>query len=151
MTTTTVPKLFGLSGDAWMRHANPASVWTRFAALPLLALSVWSRAWLGWFCLVPVGLALLWTVVNPRFFRPPRSTDNWASKAVLGERLWTERAGRSASLNVAQGFQVAGLAVMAYGLIVFDLVAVGTGVLLAQVAKLWYLDRMALLYEAVSS
>jgi hypothetical protein len=32
----SVNKLFGLEGDKWMRHANPVSVWTRFAVLPLL-------------------------------------------------------------------------------------------------------------------
>ena len=30
-----VAKLFGLEGDAWMRHATPLSVWTRFGVLPL--------------------------------------------------------------------------------------------------------------------
>jgi hypothetical protein len=43
----SVTKLFGLEGDAWMRHANPVSVWTRFAVLPLGALAVWSRQWIG--------------------------------------------------------------------------------------------------------
>ena len=38
-----VAGLFGLKGDSWMRHANPWSVWTRFAVLPLLILAVWSR------------------------------------------------------------------------------------------------------------
>ena len=33
-----VASLFGLKGDSWMRHANPWSVWTRFAVLPLLIL-----------------------------------------------------------------------------------------------------------------
>jgi hypothetical protein len=44
----SVNKLFGLEGDKWMRHANPVSVWTRFAVLPLMALAVWSREWIGW-------------------------------------------------------------------------------------------------------
>ena len=35
----SVTKLFGLEGDRWLRHANPVSVWTRFAVLPLLALA----------------------------------------------------------------------------------------------------------------
>ncbi len=61
MTATTVPRLFGLEGEAWMRHANPASVWTRFAALPLLALALWSRVWIGWWALLPVAAALAWT------------------------------------------------------------------------------------------
>jgi hypothetical protein len=36
----SVNKLSGLEGDKWMRHANPVSVWTRFAVLPLLALAL---------------------------------------------------------------------------------------------------------------
>ena len=43
-----VAKLFGLTGENWMRHANPWSVWTRFAVPPLLAISIWSRDWIGW-------------------------------------------------------------------------------------------------------
>ena len=46
-STNRVARVFGLSGQSWMRHANPASVWTRFAVLPLLMLSVWSRDWIG--------------------------------------------------------------------------------------------------------
>src|SRR4051812_35846572 len=38
-----VAKLFGLEGESWMKHANPASVWTRFSVVSLLALSIWSR------------------------------------------------------------------------------------------------------------
>ena len=33
-TTTRETRIaikFGLEGDSWMRHANPISVWTRFA------------------------------------------------------------------------------------------------------------------------
>jgi hypothetical protein len=40
-------KLLGLRGETWMRHANPVSVWTRFAVLPLLAASIWSRDWIA--------------------------------------------------------------------------------------------------------
>ena len=159
MNTDTVPKLFGLQGDAWMRHANPASVWTRFAVLPALAFAVWSRTWLGWLCLVPIVVAVAWMVVNPRFFPPPRATRNWASAGVLGERAWTEgdRAtfpkeyASSAVPGVAQWLQVAGLALSTYGLVVFDPTATVAGVVVAQVAKLWYIDRVALLYAAVKS
>jgi hypothetical protein len=42
-----IVKAFGLGGEKWMRHANPISVWTRFAVLPMLAASVWSRDWIG--------------------------------------------------------------------------------------------------------
>ncbi|MEV4315663.1 DUF6653 family protein [Actinocrispum sp. NPDC049592] len=48
-----------------MRHANPISVWTRFAVLPLLAVSIWSRDWIGWRSLVPIVLSLVFMMVNP--------------------------------------------------------------------------------------
>jgi hypothetical protein len=86
-----VARLFGLQGDSWMRHANPWSVWTRFAVLPLLAVSIWSRDWIGWWCLIPVALSLVFMVVNPLLFPEPRSTRNWTSRAVFGERLWADR------------------------------------------------------------
>jgi hypothetical protein len=33
-TDTRLARLFGLQGESWLRHANPVSVWTRFAVLP---------------------------------------------------------------------------------------------------------------------
>ncbi len=63
-TDARLARLFGLRGDTWLRHANPVSVWTRFAVLPLLALSIWSRDWIGWWSLVPVVLTLVFMVVN---------------------------------------------------------------------------------------
>ena len=101
--TNRVAQLFGLSGERWMRHANPVSVWTRFAALPLIALSIWSRDWIGWWCVVPLVLSNVWLMVNPLFFAPPRSTRNWASRGVLGERVWTERDRASSRRSSADG------------------------------------------------
>ncbi len=75
----------------WMRHANPWSVWTRNTALPLLVFAVWSRIWLGWSSLLLVLAALLWIFFNPRIFSPPVSTNTWASRGVLGERVWLNR------------------------------------------------------------
>jgi hypothetical protein len=92
----SVTKLFGLEGDAWMRHANPVSVWTRFAVLPLGALAVWSRQWIGWWSLA---------------------------------------------------CQIVGLAILAYGLVELDLLATVSGLLITQVAKAWFIDRMVLLFE----
>ena len=69
--TNRVARLFGLSGESWMRHANPASVWTRFSVLPLLMLAVWSRDWIGLWFLIPLALSLVWLFVNPLFFSPP--------------------------------------------------------------------------------
>jgi hypothetical protein len=150
-----VAKLFGLHGDTWMRHANPVSVWTRFAVLPLIAASIWSRDWIGWWSLVPLVLSLVFMMVNPLLFPRPRSTRNWTSKAVFGERVWADRDTvelpeqfRSSRVPaVAQAIQVVGMAVLAYGLVRYDLLAAVTGTVLCQTAKCWYLDRMVLLYE----
>ncbi|GAA0898101.1 DUF6653 family protein [Virgisporangium aurantiacum] len=159
MSTSTgeqrIAKLFGLQGDNWMRHANAVSVWTRFAVLPMIVVSIWSRDWIGWWSLVPLGLSLVFMMVNPLLFAPPRSTRNWASKAVLGERVWAERNQvevparyrESRSFAVTYGFQVLGLVVLAYGLARLDAVAAVAGTLLVQCAKCWYLDRMVLLFE----
>ena len=49
-----------MSDEAWKRHANPWSVWTRFAAIPLMILAIWSRLWLGWWCLVPITAVIVW-------------------------------------------------------------------------------------------
>ena len=152
--SVSVNKLFGLEGDNWTRHANPVSVWTRFAVLPLLALAVWSREWIGWWSLAAVALALVFMMVNPLLFPPPRSTRNWASKGVFGERIWTERGTvelpsqfRSKVLQVTYAIQVVGLAVLAYGLVELDLLLVVSGLVILQTAKAWFIDRMVLLFE----
>ena len=138
-----------------MRHANPVSVWTRFAVLPLLAVAVWSRDWIGWWSLVPIALSLVFMMVNPLLFPPPRSTRNWASKGVFGERIWADRNKvtlpdqfRSSPVaKVTYLFQVVGMAVLAYGLVELDLLAVVSGVAIVQCAKAWFIDRMVLLFE----
>ena len=73
---------------------------------------------------------------------------------MFGERIWTERSSvelppqfRSKVLQVTYAIQVAGMAVMAYGLVQLDLLAVVSGPVITQVAKAWFIDRMVLLYE----
>jgi hypothetical protein len=149
-----VAKLFGLEGDKWMRHANPWSVGTRFAVLPLLALSVWSRDWVGWWSLIPVALSVVFLMVNPLLFPPPRSTRNWASKGVFGERVYSNRKSveippqyRSPVPTIANALSAVGMFLLAYGLVVLDPVAVLAALFLQQTAKSWYIDRMVLLYD----
>jgi uncharacterized protein DUF6653 len=149
-----VARLFGLEGEKWMRHANPLSVWTRFSVVPLLAVSIWSREWLGWFSLIPIALSVLWMMVNPLVFPRPRSTKNWASKAVFGERIWVEQNKveipeqfKSAVPNLANTLSAGGLALMAFGLVTLDVLSVAAGMVIGYGGKLWYLDRMVLLFE----
>jgi hypothetical protein len=150
-----VAKLFGLSGDTWMRHANPWSVWTRFAVLPMLAVAVWSRDWIGWWSLVPIALTLVFLMINPLLFKPPRSTRNWASKAVFGERIWADRNDveiparyrHTRSWAVSYAAQFAGMAVLIYGLVRLDPLMTLTGLVLSQTGKGWFLDRMVLMFD----
>ena len=154
----TISSAFGLKGDKWMRHSNPASVWTRFAVLPMLAGSIWSRKWIGRRALIPLAVSSTWLFVNPLFFRPPRSTENWASKGVLGERIWTE--GDRSELpdqfssvvpTVAVSYQAIGLAPLVYGLAALEATPTVLGVLIVQGGKLWYIDRMVLLFEEMKT
>ncbi len=149
-----VARLFGLQGENWTRHANPLSVWTRFAVLPLLALSIWSRTWIGWWCTVPLVLSIIFMMVNPLLFPKPRSTRHWASRSVFGERVWSERTAvpvppqfTSGALNATYAIQLAGAVLLTYGLVRLDVVDTIAGLVIMQTAKAWYLDRQVLLFQ----
>ncbi len=152
-------KAFGLEGDSWMKHANAASVWTRFSVVSLFALAVWSRDWIGIWCLIPIALSVVWMFVNPLFFKEPRSTRNWASRSVLGERIWVDRdkielpeqfRSRTPAL-VANGYSTIGMGLLAYGLVDLNVLAAVTGILIIHGGKIWILDRMSLLFADMKS
>ncbi len=149
----SIAKAFQMSPEVWARHANPLSVWTRFAVLPFLIVAVWSRAWFGWWSLVPIFAIVVWTWLNPRVFRRPASTRNWASKAVLGERVWLNRKEvpiprhhikAIRALNIITGL---GSLLLLYGLIVLDVFATTVGACVVVLDKCWFLDRMVWLYD----
>ncbi|MGI5835057.1 MAG: DUF6653 family protein [Chloroflexota bacterium] len=148
-----IARSFSMSEETWQRHANPWSVWTRFTALPLIILAAWSRVWLRRWALIPIALSLLWTWLNPRIFSKPRSTDNWASKAVLGERVWLNRnripiPGHHSFLpnllNVVSGV---GGAFVVWGVAALRVWPTLFGSALVFLGKLWFIDRMVWLYE----
>lgn len=150
--------VFGLKGqDAWRRHANPWSVYTRIPIPALLVAAIWSRTWIGWWSLLPIVVCLIWTVVNPRAFSPPRTLDSWASRSVMGETLWAERKStplpsRHRTAPVVLGaLSAAGLPFLIWGLVVLDPWLTLFGLAIQMLGKLWFLDRMALLYDDVSS
>lgn len=149
-----VARAFGLEGETWLKHANAASVWTRFSVVSLFALAVWSREWIGIWCLVPITLSIVWMFVNPLLFAAPASTRNWASRTVLGERIWVDRdkvdlpeqfRSRAASL-IANAYSAVGLAILVYGLVDLNVLAAITGILITHGGKAWYLDRVQLLF-----
>ncbi|WP_071516031.1 DUF6653 family protein [Geitlerinema sp. PCC 9228] len=148
-----IANIFRMSDEVWQRHAHPGSVWSRTAALPLLVVAVWSRAWWGWWSLVPVAIALFWIWVNPRLFPKPASTNHWASKAVLGERVWSDRDAVPVPQHhrrvphILNLISALGLPFLIWGLVAFHLWSVLLGVCLVNLGKFWFLDRMVWLYE----
>ncbi|MEM9061904.1 MAG: DUF6653 family protein [Pseudomonadota bacterium] len=149
---TRIARTMAMTDAVWERHANPWSAWTRIPILPLICLSIWARAWIGWWCVIPIGVLVLWIWLNPRAFPRPRSTQSWASRAVLGERVWLNRAevpiprhhviwaGLLAALSAM------GIPPLVWGLWVYDLWATITGLVLVIGPKMWFLDRMVWLY-----
>ncbi len=149
-------KAFRMSDDVWERHANPLSVWSRFPCLPLLALAIWSRVWIGWMSVLPVVLIGVWIWLNPRVFGKPATTRHWASKAVLGERAFLDRgrteipAHHQSAIRWINGITFAGFALAVYGLIWLNLAATVFGTCITIIGKMWFLDRMVWLYQELS-
>lgn len=150
--TQTTERLMTMDDATWARHANPWSVYTRFSILPLFALAVWSRVWLGWWCLIPIALTVFWTWYNPRAFNPPKSTYNWASRVTLGERLYLNRKvtpiadHHNAILKIILVISTLSTVILIYGLITLHIWAAITGMLLTMLSKVWFVDRMVWLY-----
>lgn len=144
---------FAMDDATWERHASPWSVWTRIGTLPLVVAAIWSRVWLGWGSLIPIGLVLAWIWLNPRLFARPRSTNNWASKGVLGERVWLNRDAipvperHRLVPHLLSAVAALGGLVLVYGLVVLEVWPTLFGATLAWIGKLWFVDRMVWLYE----
>jgi hypothetical protein len=148
-----IARLFALDERVWERHANPWSVRSRVAAFPLLVLAIWSRAWLGWRALAPVAAMIVFLWLNPRLFPPPKSTRSWASRAVLGERVWLNRAHvpipdhHRRMAAVLAIVPLAGLAPLIWGVAVYDPASTLLGLAVAMLGKLWFVDRMVWLFD----
>lgn len=146
-------RVFALNDETWLRHANPWSVILRNTALPVLVLAFWSRLWLGWWAVIPVAGALLWTWGNPRIFPAPASLDHWASKAVLGERVWLNRdlvpvpVHQRTAPNILSSLSIIGMLFVFWGVFAFDIWPTVFGMALVYSGKLWFLDRMVWLWE----
>ena len=86
----SMTKAFGLDGEPGGPR-QPVERLHRDPGRGGLVAAIWTYAWLGWRCLVPVGVVCLWLAINPRVFTPSPTVDQWASKAVLGERFCANR------------------------------------------------------------
>ena len=146
-----IERLMGMSDRVWARHASPWSVYTRFAILPLLALAVWSRVWIGPWAWAGVVAVMVWTWVNPRAFAPHASLNSWASRGVLGERVFIGRRDEVPAHHrrwaaVLSAGALPGALVMAWGLWALDAAWVIFGTLLTMIPKVWFVDRMVWVY-----
>jgi len=147
-----IAKTFNLQGDNWMKHANPWSVWTRFATLPFLILAIWSRVWIGWYSLIPIVILIIWLLINPTLFKKPKSFDNWGAKAVLGEKFWAERKQRpvpkhhNTPIIILTILQTLGGIILAIGLWKLELNLTIIGTITVYLSKMWFLDRMVWIF-----
>ena len=131
----------------WARHANPLSVWSRFSVLPLLVLAIWSRVWLGWWALPFVVAALAWNWINPRAFGPPQHLESWASRAVLGERIFLTYPAKVPRHHLRMAHlltwaSLPGLLILLWGLWALWWERAVFGTLLTALPKVWFVDRM---------
>lgn len=149
----SLANLFHMTDEVWQRHTNPWSAWTRFICLPLLVIAVWSRVVIGWGAMIPTLLIIGWIWINPRFFPKPKSTRNWASKAVLGERVWLNQ--KKAPIPKhhkpiilwSNGINTVGFFICMFGLIKLLFWPTLLGLSWVILGKTWFLDRMVWLME----
>lgn len=148
-------RLMSMDDAVWARHANPWSVYTRFTCLPLIALAIWSRVWLGWWALLPLALALFWTWYNPRAFPPSTRRDGWAFKGTRGERRFLDRkrtavpSHHETMATILTALSAGGGLVLIYGLAALDGWATLCGLSITILAKTWFVDRMVWLDDEV--
>ncbi|WP_267641301.1 DUF6653 family protein [Haloarchaeobius amylolyticus] len=68
----------------WSGHANPWSVWTFVATYPLLVLAIYRRE------RRLLAAILVFVAVNPVLSPEPDDDSAWATRVVLGERVWLD-------------------------------------------------------------
>ncbi len=150
-------RLFGMDDETWMRHANPASGWTRVATGPVLFLALWSFHWIGPWALVPLALLAVWLRVNPGLFQVPERRDAWMSRGVFGERVWLNRKAvpiphhHAFMAHMTSAVSMAGFVISVIGLVTVDFSAAALGWVIMMLGKLWFIDRMVWLYEDMRS
>lgn len=148
-----ISKVFGLKDDEWLKHSNPISVWTRFMVLPILVLAIWSRVWIGWFSLILILLIMIWTFINPKLFKKPKTFNSWSAKCVLGEKILVEKNKSKipkhhiTAKNILTIIQVIGSIFLIYGLYNLHFWSTLMGTVVVYLGKMWFLDRMVWLYE----
>ena len=146
-----IARAFGMNDEVWRRHANPRSVYTRFAAIPAMILAIWSRIWIGWWALIPVGLVIVWLFLNPKVFPAVTAEHGWAAKGIYGERLWLEEPESvpEECRSVLRWLIVPGLCgfiLLFWGLVRLEPWPTIFGATLITLAQLWRIDRLGVFY-----
>lgn len=127
--------------DTWLKHSNPLSGWTRFAAVPVLMIAVWHRNWLV------VAAVSGFIAVNPFLFLPPARSDRWITRAVLGEKIYCSRKKQFDFSFLLLVLVAVSFALALYGVILRQIHSAVSGTAGVIVFKLWYLDRMVKIYD----
>lgn len=153
---SVIARAFRMSDEAWRRHAHPWSVYTRFAAIPPLLFAIWSRTWIGWWSLGPLALVFVWLWLNPHVFPPIYEPTKWASRGIYGEKIWAnERAlvprHHLNALRLIAIPGVAGIGLLAFGLIALAVWPTFVGVTLMVLAQLWRIDRLVWMYDEIKT
>jgi len=150
-------KAMAMTDRVWARHANPWSGYTRLISGTLIFFAAWSVYWIGWYAAGPIGLALLWVWINPRLFPPPKTTVSWATKGVLGERVFLNRktipvpVGHRRVGWITTLISLAFLVLTVYGFIERQFWTAFTAWHAAMLAKIWFIDRMVWLWETMKT
>ncbi|WP_309485896.1 DUF6653 family protein [Marinitenerispora sediminis] len=147
---------FRMDDEAWRRHANPWSVWTRFAAVRAVIAALGSRAWLGWWYLLPVAAVAGWLWLDPHVFPTVTAPRTWAPRRGYGERLWLADPALASAEHRrfhrllvplrAVSLGLPGYGLVGYGLVVLDVWPTACGAALLVLGQLRRIDRFGMLY-----
>ena len=90
--------LDGVRRAVFARHSHPLSAWSRFVTTPVLLAPFWAKK------AAVTGVVAAWFTVNPVMTPEPEHQEGFATRAMLGEEIWSADPGRDrglVALNVA--------------------------------------------------
>lgn len=130
-----------MKDENWLKHSNPLSGWTRFAAIPFLMAALWYRNW------VVLGAIIVFLVVNPFLFPRPKGPLRWISRSVLGEKIYCTGKNKFDLSRLLLILVTISFLLALYGAWFKNiyLAVSGTGGSIG--FKLWYLNEMVKLYD----
>lgn len=150
----TAENLMSMDESAWQKHASPLSVYSRFTIVPLFTATLALREVLGWWTLLILLLVSFWTWLNPRIFKAPKKTNNWASMGTFGERIYLNRHNENRipfhHLQMCRNImalQIIGVPFWIYSIYTMSLGFMILSMLWLMFTKMWFVDRMVWVYQ----